>query len=803
MCIHSEYYFNTLTTNIFLDTSCSCNSVVYGDGTNCSLDTDGDGLPDNQVLCGSSLCVDTCPYQSRCVSPSAEISEGCEAVCPHETDPLFSLTWPCTAGGVNREVMCPTGGSVAVRKCHRDGTWEDPSTLDCVSDSYANLGLNINDLLITILGIPPIVFGDLVVSLNILEENSRNLHLESTQYGHSVLNTASQVVSNLVTDSSINLLRALEKEVSVAELLLDSIDRFVDNLAVRNCSAVILQYDRVCFKVIELTDPSNHLSISADNIHIGENGMSPSVDILQSTEFECTTYVVIENLASLVTDTSSLRFGSSGLDGSVFEEILISPTLQSVNLYKNNQAVSEKGGNPLIRLHFPINTADLDLGSHRLEVAVGYLTSQSGMGRWEGDGISVVSGSVTSTISVEVTHLTSFAAILGITAISPTSSVLPLITYFGSTIAIICLALSLTLYVIFGFVLLKKIYHFIHFNTIISLLLCYVVFMLGIELAYADFLLFIPCKIVSYIFTYLLLVTFLWMFMETIVILIMARWPYYRFNIKYNILFFCVSWIGPLVYTLVTLSWFHSYLISPPFDHTMPLTQPVSGTCWIDTNLSTNFTITILAIPTILITISILSLVIAVCVILKFVNKDEPELPRSTKASIRLLITISTLYPLIVIGWLFGLLALSLQINVLFWFFALFASAQGVVNLILITIRASIYNSMLKQVKRVSKWLHLQRTSGEELDYDAPFSDEPTTTNLSIHQVSPTQSRASSIRSHSPPRPLSFQQEMTILTKPIQELDDLKRYLEERPFDRPRNRWIEEQTYFDNLTTRI
>ena len=116
------------------------------------------------------------------MSPAAEISEGCEAVCPHETDSLFSLTWPCTAGGASREVTCSTGGNVAVRKCRRDGTWEDPSTLSCVSDSYANLGLNINDLLIAILGTPPVVFGDLIVSLNILEENSRSLHMESTQY---------------------------------------------------------------------------------------------------------------------------------------------------------------------------------------------------------------------------------------------------------------------------------------------------------------------------------------------------------------------------------------------------------------------------------------------------------------------------------------------------------------------------------------------------------------------------------------------------------------------------------------------
>ena len=791
-----------ISLQIFLDTSCSCNKAVYGDGTNCSLDTDGDGLPDNEVVCGSSLCVDTCPYQSRCVSPAAEVSEGCEVVCPHETDSLFSLTWPCTAGGASREVTCPTGGRVAVRKCRRDGTWEDPSTLDCVSDSYANLGLNINDLLITVLGTPPVVFGDLVVSLNILEENSRNLQTESTQYARSVLNTASQVMSNLVTDSSINLLRALEKEVPIAERLLDSIDRFVDNLAVRNCSAVRLQYDRVSFQVIKVSDLSNQLSISADNI--GENGMSPSVDILQSIEVQCITYAVIENLASVVADTSSLRFGSIGLDGSVFEEILISPTLQSVNLYKDDQTVIEKGGNPLIRLHFHISTANIDLESHRVEVAVGYLTSQSGIARWEGDGVGVVHGRVTSTVSVEVIHLTSFAAILGITAISPTSSVLPLITYIGSTIAIICLGLSLILYVILGRVLLKKIYHFIHFNILLSLLLSYVVFMLGIELAYANFLQFIPCKIVSYTFTYLLLVTFLWMLMETIVILIMARWPYYHINIKYYILFFCVSWIGPLVYTLVTLSWFHTYFISPPFDPNIPLTQPVSGTCWIDTSSSTtNITISILAIPTIIIKISILSLAIAVCVILRFANRDEPELPRSTKASIRLLITISILYPLIVTGWLFGLLALSLKINILFWFFALFASAQGVVCLILVTIRSSIYNSMLKLVRRVSKWLHLQRTSGEELDYDAPFSDEPTTTNLSIQQDSPSQSRPSSIRSHSPPRPLSLQQEMTILKKPIQKLDDLKRFLEERSFDRPGNRLVEEQTYFDNLTTRI
>ncbi|KAI6649455.1 G-protein coupled receptor [Oopsacas minuta] len=743
------------------NSSCSCNIGLYGDGSNCSFDTDGDGLPDNLVICGDSLCVDMCPNQSRCIPQASEVSEECEDVCILETDSLFNITWPCTAGGANREVLCPTEGNIAYRQCFTDGTWGNPDTSSCVSDAYATLEKTdeLETLLDVLLAKPPMMFGDVIITLNILEEKSSNLDMNTMQME---LDNVFRIISNLVSDSNINLLQALQDERPVIESLLNSTDKFVENLAAQNCTTTSIQYDRVRFNILSVGDTALGTSVSAGNIMIGEDNQSPSVSIMPNGEVSCTSFVVIENLASIVTDTSSLKFGSSGLNISVFEEIIILPTLVSLHLYSNNQVISEKGGDPLATLNFPIDTSSIDLDVYRVEVAVGFLDTQSEVPSWQGGGIGLVSGSLESTILVEVTHLTSFAAILGINSISPTSTVFPIITYIGSTIAIICLVLSMIVYVIFEYRLLKKIYHFILFNLTLSLLLCYVVFMLGVELAYANFLQFIPCKIISYLISYLILVTFLWMLMGTIVIFMMTKWPYYKINVKYNILFFCISWLGPLIYTLITLTWFHAYSISPPFDTTVVTSpvEPMPGVCWIHTDVSTNISTLFVAIPAVIIAVSISCIVIVVCVLLKCVRRDEPEISRSTRAIIRMLITISILYPLIFIGWSFGLLAIAIKLSVLFWFFAIFASAQGIIFLLVILVRSGIYLSMAKLLRRVIRRFR-------------PESQPPVFTQSSLARLLDDDVLRRSTLA------LAKQQG---LISPIVEIDELMVFLEEKPW---------------------
>ena len=793
----------------FIDLSCVCERGFYGDGTNCSFDTDGDGLPDHPVSCGDSPCVDICPFQSRCETAST-VSEQCEAVCPTDTDQLFNITWPCTAEGANREVSCPEGVATSSRYCGTEGNWTRPNTQSCESDAYTNL-TQLDQLLDILITTPPLVYGDLLNIISILEEYSNNVGNSSVEEEIEVLELVSQTISALVSDTSIDLLVGLQRDRPVAELLLNYTDVFIKSLAMRDCTEFSIESDRVNFRVSSVSQSAAGVkTLSAANIIIGESSFSPSIDIL-SGDASCASFVVIENLAGLVTDTSSsLQFGSEGLVDTNFDQIIISSPILSVDLYQNNQIINDKGGDRLVRLNIPIDTSDIDLEKFRIEVAVGFLGSQYGISQWEGDGIDLVANDVAYTISAEVTHFTSFTALIGLNTLSVTSHVIPLITYVGCSVAIVCLALSLIMYVTFGHRLLKRIYHFVHFNLALSLLLSYIVFVIGVELGYANFLQLIPCKIISLLLTYLILVTFLWMLLETVVILIMTVWPYSRISKKYFIIFFFISWLAPLLYTLITLPFFHPYLVSPPFNsNNINQLNPVSGVCWIHADVSTNVAVIFLAIPAIVITLAIIaiSITVGMYILLRSFRIDEPELPKSAKTSLRLLLMFCIIFPFVIIGWVFGLLAISLKSKPLFWLFAISASAQGVLFLLLvILIRNSIYLSILKLMARVFKFLRIsglqrcltQQPSRDVSGYDEPFSDEPTATNLSIPHITPSESSTSTTRV-----PPATEQEMTILHQPIQELKDLVAYLNERPFDRPRSRWVENEDHYDNLTTRI
>ena len=726
-----------------------------------------------------------------------------------DIDKLFSITWPCTAEGANREVSCPSGVGLASRYCGTEGNWTRPDTQACESAVYANV-TRLNQLLDVLIPTPPVVYGDLLKILSILEKNSNVVGSGSIPDELVVLELVSQTISVLVSDTNRDLLVGLQSDRPVAELLLNYTDRFVRNLAMRNCTDLNIEYDRVNFRVTPVSQTADVIMLSAANINIGEESLSPSVDILPGGGASCASIVAIENLAGLVTETSSsLKFGSKGLADSSFERILISSPVLSVDLYQNNQIIIDEGGDPLVRLNIPIDTSDIDFDKYKIEVAVGFLSSEYGVPRWEGGGIDLVSSDVAYTVSAEITHFTSFTALIGLDALSVTSFVIPVITYVGCSIAILCLALSLIMYVIFGYRLLKRIYHFVHFNLALSLLLSYIVFMISVQLGYANFLQLIPCKIISGLLTYLILVTFLWMLVEIVVTLFMAVWPYYRIKKKYFILFFCISWLAPLLYTVITLPFFHPYLVSPPFDTNSINLNPFSGVCWIHADVSTNVAVLFLAIPAVVITFAIIAiaLTVGIYVLLRSIRIDEPELPKSAKTSIRLLILFSIIFPFVIIGWLFGLLAISLKSNILFWLFAISASAQGVLFLLLVLlIHNSIYFSVFKLMARVCKCLHInslqrcltQEPSRDVSGYDEPFTDEPTATHLSIPHITPSESTTSTTRV-----PPGTEQEMTLLSKPIQELQDLVVYLNERAFDKPRPSWGENEDYYDNLTTRI
>ena len=797
---------------------CRCTDEFYGDGVNCSADTDGDGLPDNPVLCdGTTPCVDKCPFQSRCYPNDIIIAENCELVCPEEKDNIFNITWPCTSGGAKRYVDCPEGDARASRICSPLGVWSNPNTTLCVSEKFSNITGNSTeklDRLVTISKGATAVSGDVLVTLDIVKESSEELLDIATQ--RIVINQTANIISNLVRLENGAVLENTQIEQPVVQQIITT----VNNLATRIGASGDIRLNNtpnvfIETKLLPTDDDIKEVILVADNIQIGEEGRNPSIAIAidSRSKNKTSSFVVVKNIGNLLRNFSDyLKFGRAGININYFKNVSVVTPIITLNVTENGSPVEAINATMDIPIEY-----QPEKNTYYRPICVIVTDPNSDNPQLQQEVNDSTAGDSVRVVNCNAMRSASFLVLVGINDLAEQSIVLNIISYVGCSLSTICLTISISIYILFGYRLLKKIYHFVHFNLAVSLLITYLVFLLGLELPYVNVLEYIPCKAVSALMQYILLAMFLWMLMEGVVIFIMIYFPFRKFTKRFFAAFFCVCWISPLLYVLAISPWFHPYLISPPYfgstestnstnstnssalttnstysnplptnstnssalttNNTVISVNPIPGFCWIHNDENTNL---IFAVTTPILLIIIINILIFVsvairCFLLIRRQKSVHLLAKSQKLGIRLFRLSLVLFPVLGFGWTFGLIAIISHVAVFAWIFTILGSGQGILILFFVLlIRKDIRLSILRALNLKAKLSSLSSKITSQLTRQTTAA--PFYWNLARMLENEMLTRST----------LELAKRQGLIS-PIVEIDDLISYLEEKPWETKAN----------------
>ena len=711
-----------------------CAEGEFGDGSKCSNDSDGDGYPDKLVTCNGTSCIDNCPLvynpgQADCNSDG--VGDACDNTCPEETDTAFNLTWVCTKGGETANVSCPQGAGYALRECLESGAWsESIDTTGCISTTFADIiaeaGGNVTqqfDKIADIVSSTELKFGgDVDFIIGVVESRSQD-----EEQDLDTLEKSAIIFNSLLRESNQAVLNQTQKSRPVAEKLLSSIERQTNNL-VRNQSKEVRITSQenvfVDLRVIQTDQMTkDSLTIRAPNIRTSDPTQPPPSitlrirDAAEPSQTVSLSVVVLKNLGNLIANMSDkITAGTQGLRLSQFEETKIVSALLLVNLFKD--------GNPVTRteavINLPIDRQSIARPNAYFKATCMSLRElASSYAQWDDSGIMNVSTDAITNggvVPCQVKHFTAFVVLVGVRGLSTQSIILNVISYVGCSVSLVCLIFSVAIYVIFGRKLLRKIYHFVHFQLALSLLLLYFIFLSGLEAAYADVWQYIPCKLISALLQYLLLVVFLWMLMEGLVILIMIMWPFHRFSWKHFVAFSAISWLLPLPYIAVLLPFYHNYYISPPVNANSTNTnssistidlQAQANYCWIHSDEQTQLILSV-TVPLVLIialNILIFTVVVVRCVILIGRQRSLSGVHRSQKTGLKLFRLSIVMFPVLGFGWTFGLLAISTNLAVFAWIFTILGSSQGLIILTcVLLIRKDIQRSIMDALNLKAKF---------------------------------------------------------------------------------------------------
>ena len=544
-----------------------------------------------------------------------------------------------------------------------------------------------------------------------------------------------EIVDLLVNTTNLPLLNQTQQISGISQRILDLLEGQASSLIDQGVNMKLNDSRNVFFETRNVT---KDVMITADNIQI-QGQRSPSVFIPKllnaGTQKMSVSVIVVKNIANLITSFSdSITLGTNGLKLSAFSRIEIVTPIVSVQIFSDKQLVSKVANDTTVDLSFPLDLTQLDTSRNFFKPTCLFLANlTSDTPQWKDEGIlDVSSNQVTSNnfLICNSGHTTAFAVLIGINALEAQSIVLNILSYIGCSVVVICLLISLVIYILFGRRLLRKVYHFIHFQLAISLCLLYIMFLLGVELAYADVWHYIPCKMVTVIMEYLLLVVFLLLLFESVFILFMVMWPLFTFTWKHSVIFFCIAWFLPIIYLTPFIPFFHEFYLSPP-----PNTNAFGGLnyCWLYLDGNTNVLYTIVVpLALIVLAIFIILIIVAVWFVSLMIKKKLKELEPMERTSLRRFAFISMFFPLVTFGWGCGFPAIYFNNIIFASFFTFFCCLQGLLFLIFaLLVRRAIRRSIVKSLNlkhKISKILSniaAQKDAAKDPFSDNVYTQEP------------------------------------------------------------------------------
>ena len=683
----------------------------------------------------NELCEDNCPTkfnpnQEDCDSNG--IGDACDTTCEMETDIVFSYNWTCTKGSVTQYRPCIQGSGVASRKCLEYGEWSDiVDTSNCFTPEYVVFNkenVTIDDLknvADVVAMVPPATGGDVSVIVNVLNTTIEAALNANETVLENIVNDTLKVVDILASDSNQKLLEQSQPATNVGSMVINIMAEQARSLALNQDKDVLLATTQNVFigtQKINVTQ-SDALVINAINIQGEKEGQAtPSVIVpipenIDKTKSLSVSVVVIKNIGKLInTFADTISVGTGGIKLSAFSSFVIVSPVISVQLFSGNDLITGDGANTLVELSVPLSLSGIDLTQNYIKpTCLALPDAASSNPEWNDQGIQNVSSNDITTNDIVTclpSHTTPFVVLVGVGSLESQSVVLNILSYVGCSLSVICLLISLIIYLLFGRKLLRKIYHFVHFQLALSLCLLYLVFLFGVEPAYANVWLYIPCKLVTVAVEYLLLVVFLWMLMEGLVVLIMIMLPFHQFGWKHFVLFFIVSWGIPLLYVVPFIPFFHEYYVSPPIGNSsIQYLTSVANYCFIHNDETTNLILSVTVPLAVIIILNVVFLVVVVirCMFLILKQRSLSKLQRAQKTSLRLLRLLIVMFPVLGFGWISGLLAIYFNTTVFAWMFTILCAFQGIFFLFFVLlIRSDIQKSILSALNLKATILTMQ-----------------------------------------------------------------------------------------------
>ncbi|XP_067039054.1 adhesion G protein-coupled receptor L4-like [Acropora muricata] len=285
---------------------------------------------------------------------------------------------------------------------------------------------------------------------------------------------------------------------------------------------------------------------------------------------------------------------------------------------------------------------------------------ENSSGMWSRNGCTFDTFSSNETHSIcKCNHLTNFAVLMKVTegeeSIAPQHAVaLEIITYVGCALSLA--GVLLTVGIISCLSGLRSERNLIHLNLSVAIGIFQVIFLAGIEATTNK----VICKVVAVWLHYFLLVWFAWMLIEGIYLYLMVITVFDNSNEQLRLYGVCAYGI-PGVIVLISASSAHEG-------------YGTDSSCWLSV---TNGVIYAFVVPALL--IILMNTVILGLVIREIIRIQTNGVSNATKFDLIKsgLKSITVLFPLLGITWIFGVLALGSQTIVFQYLFALCNSSQG------------------------------------------------------------------------------------------------------------------------------
>ncbi|XP_064407434.1 adhesion G protein-coupled receptor L3-like [Halichondria panicea] len=691
-----------------------------------------------QCNCGqNSICLNNMgQFNCSCLNGFGASLSGTDevacnsVVCEAEEDSVWGLVFPATVAGFSYSQQCPqyrngkTLGT-ANRFCTLGGVWEAVDIDNCTGEVFISLNDRANELYSRNASQNEV--DDLLAVL--AEATSVNATGNSTIFPQDLSTTntivkssVNYLVQNVETASPMSSLNFSEEVINVLNNVLDERntegweslqeDSSAESQQLLLSAELYGQYVSLALRS-EAVDTGNMTEITLVRQNIVLAAIEVDTASLDNITFPEVVKVSEETGSAQTVIPAALLMEKGAQDGNVavvnilfsnLEDFLPKTNLEMNTTRPVSQVISSqvfskvKLTNFQAQATFRFTTQKFseDEVAENAKCVFWSVSSDAANSRWSTEGVITVSVDEDEQMRVydivcESSHFTAFSVLMDVTgALNDTTPeirfALSVVTYVGCSISIFFLLLSIVYFLTLRKELLARVHNFIHLNLSISLLLGYVVFLLGVETAVANK---VACVFVAALLHYLFTTVFFWMLCEGIMLYLMLVLVFNRISKKWWI-FFIIGWGVPVIPVAISAGIIHDQYGTEEY-------------CWIAVGAGDKGAIWAFVVPMLLVVlVNIFFLLAALRSVynLRKLTRQQSEKKESLQLFLQLFKTTVILLPILGLTWVFGLLSVNSSTIVFAWLFSIFNSLQGLFVFIFHVLRSEKVTNFLKQCRK-------------------------------------------------------------------------------------------------------